>query len=272
MSGAVLPGLPMPAPGEYVEGDKLAADMDSNGWPRAHRDEVLRILRRGAAFHIAGDQHLATVVRHGIDGFDDAGFSFTGPALNNIWPRRWWPPRDLREAPLPQGGPDYTGRFIDGFGNRITVHASANPRATGLEPALIRDRVTGYGIVTFDRVGASITMECWPRHIDPRVESDGQYEGWPIAIGAGDGDGRTPIGFLPTLRVEGLLDPVVEVRTAGGELAYSRRIVGDTFRPPIFEAGPHSIRVGEPDRDMWQERSGVRAVADGSSLVLRFSH
>jgi hypothetical protein len=274
MSGAVLPGLPMPAPGEYVEGDKLAADMDSNGWPRARRDEVLRILRRGAAFHIAGDQHLATVVRHGIDTFDDAGFSFTGPALNNIWPRRWWPPRDLREAPLPGGGPDYTGRFIDGFGNRITVHASANPRATGLEPALIRDRVTGYGIVTFDRGEGSVTIECWPRHVDPLTAggaTGGQYEGWPIVVRTEEGDGRTPVGFLPTLRIEGLRDPVVEVRTAEGELVYVRRIVGQTFRPPIFEAGPHSIRVGDPDADLWQERRGVQPVEDGSSLVVRMS-
>ena len=271
MSGAVLPGLPMPAPGEYVEGDKLAVDMDSNGWPRACRDEVLRILRRGAAFHIAGDQHLATVVRHGIDDFDDAGFSFTGPVLNNIWPRRWWPPRDLRESPLPGSGPDYTGRFIDGFGNRITVHASANPRATQLEPAIIRDRVTGYGVVTFDRGAGSITVECWPRQSDPRVrEGDGQYEGWPIVVRAEEGDGRAPIGFLPTLRVEGLVDPVVEVRTAEGDIAYSRRVVGDTFRPPVFQPGPHSIRVGDPDRNVWQERSGMEAVEGPSAITLRF--
>ena len=93
MSGAVLPGLPIPQPGEYVSGDKLAVDMDSNGWPSARRDEVLRILKRSSAFHIAGDQHLATVVRNGIDDYDDACWTFTGPALNNMWPRRWWPHR-----------------------------------------------------------------------------------------------------------------------------------------------------------------------------------
>ena len=30
--------------------------------------------------------------------FGRKAFGFTGPALNNIWPRRWWPPRELREA------------------------------------------------------------------------------------------------------------------------------------------------------------------------------
>lgn len=33
----------------------------------------------------------------------------------------------------------------------MTVHAVANPHQTGLEPALVYDRATGYGIVTFDK-------------------------------------------------------------------------------------------------------------------------
>jgi len=254
MSGAVLPSLPMPRPGAYVEGDKVAGDMDSNGWPAAHRDEALRVLRRCAAFHIAGDQHLATVVRHGIDDFGDAGFSFTGPALNNIWPRRWWPPRELRVAPLAEGGPGYTGDYFDGFGNRITVHASANPRATGLEPAILRDRVTGYGIVTFDKAAERITLECWPRHVDPARSGAQQYEGWPITVARDGGDGRRPVGTLPTVRVRGLEDPVVEVRSVSGALIYARRIRGAEFTPPVFAVAPHVVRVGDTLRGRWQER------------------
>jgi hypothetical protein len=254
MSGAVLPSLPMPRPGEYVEGDKLAGDMDSNGWPSGRRDEVLRLMRRCSAFHVAGDQHLATVVRHGIDDFGDAGFTFTGPALNNIWPRRWWPPRDLRTAPLEGGGPDYTGDFVDGFGNRITVHASANPRDTGLEPAILRDRVTGYGIVTLDKAAERITIECWPRHVDPTEDPGGQYGGWPLSVARDDGDGRTPVGFLPTVQVLGLSDPVVELRTASGELVYAKRIIGREFTPPAFRSASHVLRVGDPSTDRWIER------------------
>jgi hypothetical protein len=228
--------------------------MDSNGWPSGRRDEVLGLMRRCSAFHVAGDQHLATVVRHGIDEFGDAGFTFTGPALNNIWPRRWWPPRSLREAPLEAGGPAYTGDFFDGFGNRITVHASANPRATGLEPAIIRDRVTGYGLVTFDKASERITIECWPRHVDPTRNAGGQYDGWPISVARDDGDGRAPIGFLPTVRVLGLSDPVVELRTDSGELVYTKRIIGTEFTPPVFDAGAHVLRVGDPSNDRWIER------------------
>jgi hypothetical protein len=268
-SGAVLPSLPMPAPGEYVRGDKLAVDMDSNGWPRARRDDALRVLRRCAAFHIAGDQHLATVVRHGIEDFEDAGFSFTGPALNNIWPRRWWPPADARVAPL-DGGPPYTGRFRDGFGNRITVHAAANPRDTGLEPRIIRDRVTGYGIVTFHPSEQRIEVECWPRHVDPAAPGARQYEGWPVAVDAGSGDGREPEGFLPTVRTLGLRDPVVEVVDGGGGVLYTRRVLGTSFRPPVFGPGPHRVRVGDPDSGTWQEREVGDEGRTAGELVFDF--
>ena len=256
MSGAILPSLPMPQPGTYVEGDKIAADMDSNGWPSQKRDDVLRILRRCSAFHIAGDQHLATVVRHGIDDFGDAGFTFTGPALNNIWPRRWWPPREDRQAPLDIPGPEYTGDFLDGFGNRITVHASANPRATGLQPALLHDRVTGYGIVIFDKANERITIECWPRHMDPSQDQAVQFEGWPITLHSDDGDGRKPVGYLPSIRVRGLdHDPVVELRSVSGKLVYSRRIQGMEFNLPVFDYGPHVVRIGDPDQALWLERT-----------------
>ena len=269
MSGAVLPGLPVPEPGNYVLGDKIAADMDSNGWPQNRRDEVLTLLRSCSAFHIAGDQHLATVVRHGIKEFGDAAFTFTGPALNNIWPRRWWPPALARETSL-DSDRAYTGDFFDGFGNRITVHAAANPRATGLEPSIIRDRVTGYGIVTFDKQRESIRIECWPRHIDPS-SGRGQYEGWPISIDRGDGDGRAPVGFLPTIEVRGMSDAVIDVRSTDGERVYVRRIVGRTFRPPIFAPGTHVVRVGDPSEGRWLEQSVSEEEWGRGKLVFDFS-
>ena len=267
-SGAVLPGLPMPEPGDYVEGDKLAVDMDSNGWPRAHRDRVLRLLRRGAAFHIAGDQHLATVVRHGVDEFDDAGFSFTGPALNNIWPRRWWPPRGRRERQL-RGGPEYAGSYRDGFGNRVTVHAAANPRRTGLEPAIIRDRATGYGIVVFDQRAGRIRIECWPRHVRPSAGGAGQYEGWPLTITREDGDGRRPAGQV-VVRTTGLVDGVVEVFDTSGMLQWVRRMVGAEARVPFFARVTHRLRVGDPERGVSRERAVEPGDWGNGPLVFRF--
>ncbi len=67
LSGAVIPGLRVPEPGEYVEGDKKASDMDSNAWPQTGRNKAVRALRRGFAYHLAGDQHLSFFVHYGAD-------------------------------------------------------------------------------------------------------------------------------------------------------------------------------------------------------------
>jgi hypothetical protein len=137
---SIVPKLPIPELGEYVSGDAPTSDMDSNGWPQKGRDEALRLIRKAFALHIAGDQHLASIVHYGVDDFRDAGFAFAGPALNNLFPRRWWPTLPSDHKPL-SGKPKYTGDFKDGFGNKMTVHAVANPRKSGVEPSLIHDRL-----------------------------------------------------------------------------------------------------------------------------------
>ena len=131
----------------------------------------------------------------------------------------------------------------------------ANPRATGLQPALLHDRVTGYGIVTFDKTAESITIECWPRHVDPSHADARQFEGWPITIHRDAGDGRAPLAHLPTVRVRGLEDAVVEVRAPSGALVHARRVRGTEIALPVFAPGPHVVRVGDPDRDRWLERT-----------------
>ncbi len=176
-----VPRLPIPVPGEYLNGDAPAPDMDTNGWPQNGRHDAVRALRKAGAIHLAGDQHLATVIQYGLDDFGDAGFAFTGPALNNIWPRRWWPTLSPGHQPL-KGRPAYTGNFFDAFGNRLTMFAAANPRRTGRQPAIIHDRATGYGLVVFDKLAREIRIECWPRGADPASDPNGQYEGWPIRI------------------------------------------------------------------------------------------
>ncbi len=248
--------------------------MDTNGWPAKRRDEVLRLLRRCSAFHIAGDQHLATMVRHGVDDWGDACFSFTGPALNNLWPRRWWPPESAR-AGAPGDGPVYTGRFRDGFDNRITVLAAANPRNAHARPEILRNRVTGYGMVILDPRSGRIRIECWPRQVPPSVGDGGQYEGWPIEIDGRGGDGRRPVGYLPALRVSGLTDPVVQLLDAQGELVYARRVVGGTATLPVFApwlAHPPGRR-SRPRRVAGADhrRARVGAGGDGGPLSLGLS-
>lgn len=64
----------------------------------------------------------------------------------------------------------------------MTVYAVANPVQTNRKPGLIFDRVTGYGMVIFDKNERTIRIECWPRYVDPNANPEGQYEGWPVLI------------------------------------------------------------------------------------------
>ncbi|MFH1922375.1 MAG: alkaline phosphatase D family protein, partial [Planctomycetota bacterium] len=47
--------------------NRILADLDSNGWPQIGRNKALAEIRKAFALHIAGDQHLATIIHHGID-------------------------------------------------------------------------------------------------------------------------------------------------------------------------------------------------------------
>lgn len=257
----IVPRLSIPERGTYVKGDAPTIDMDSNGWPQKGRDKALRAIRKGFALHIAGDQHLASTVQYGVEEFGDAGFAFAGPALNNFWPRRWWPPVGLDHKPLP-GRPGYTGNFEDRFGNKMTVFAVGNPTRTHRKPSLIYDRASGYGMVTFDKTERTITIECWPRYVDPEANppAGGQYEGWPVVIDQQDNYGRQAKAYLPEIVVEGMRNPVVEIHNEEtGELEYALRISGSSFTPKVFDQGTgYTIRIGDPDRNVWREYNNVR--------------
>lgn len=257
MSGAVIPGLAVAQPGEYVEGDKKASDMDSNGWPQTPRNRALRILRKGFAFHVAGDQHLASFTQYGVDAFRDAGHAFAVPAIANIWPRRWYPPEPgTHRAP---GAPRYTGDFFDGLGNRMTVLAVANPTRVGVAPAALYERAPGYGIIRFNRETREIVSECWPRWVDPSAADAEQYPGWPIRVRQEDNYGRAAAAYLPTVATDTPSLPVLQVvDEASGEILYTLRLPRASFRPPVFDAaGRYTVRVRDPDRGIERVYEGV---------------
>lgn len=242
----------------------LIADLDSNGWPQSGRNRALAEMRRGFAFHLAGDQHLATLAHHGIDEWEDAIWSFAVPSVANFYPRMWKPP-EPGENRLP-GYPQWTGRHFDGLENRVTVYAATNPDwSPGYEPADLHDKMPGYGIVRFNRYARTITVECWPRYADPRDPAAEQYSGWPRTIFQNDNYGRRAVAWLPMLRVEGIANPVVQVFDGSGELVYAIRNRGPFMRPKVFAEGKYTVKVGDPDTNQWQtleldavpERSGV---------------
>lgn len=266
----IVPSLEIPERGRYVKGDAPTTDMDSNGWPMKERDRTLRTLRKGFTLHITGDQHLGSTVQYGVEEHGDAGFAFTGPALNNIWPRRWWPPVGPGHKPLP-GRPKNTGDFEDGFGNKITVYAVANPVQTNRKPGLIYDRSTGYGIIVFDKAERTMRIECWPRYVDPEANPEGLYDGWPVQIRQEENYGRSAFGYLPEIRVEGLDNPVIEVHNQQtGELEYALRINGHSYRPKVFEEGTYRVRVGEPDENRWKEFGDLRVSEEGEVIECVF--
>ncbi|MEP0712680.1 alkaline phosphatase D family protein [Algoriphagus sp.] len=242
---SIVPSLPTPEKGEYVTGDAPTTDMDSNGWPQKGRDEAVRIIRKAFALHIAGDQHLASTVQYGVEEFRDAGYAFAGPALNNLWPRRWWPKVPEGHEPFRQGAKN-TGDFEDGFGNKMTIMAVANPYKSGFEPARIYDRGTGYGIITFDKKDRTMKIECWPRNVDPISNPTGQYEGWPLTVTQQDNYARKAVGFLKTLNLEGVDNPLVSVyNQTTGELEYSIPVHTTTFEPKVFSHDKHRVEVRE---------------------------
>ncbi len=244
---SVVPSMKIPEPGEYIEGDRIATDFDSDGWPQTGRNEAIRRMRKAFAFHVAGDQHLGSTVQYGVEDWRDSCYAMCVPSIGNIWPRRWFPPVPGRNrAP---GAPPYTGDFLDGFGNKVTVWAVANPRKVDLKPARLYNRATGYGIARMYKATRVVSLEVWPRWVDPTRKGAGPYKGWPVVFHQLDDYGRKAAAWLPEIRVTGRTDPVVQVvREDTGEIVYTIRIQGTRFRPKVFAQGLYTLRVGDPDR------------------------
>ena len=250
------------AGGAHIHGkheNRLLADLDSNGWPQSGRSRALQEMRRFFGFHIAGDQHLATVIQHGINAWEDSGYSFCVPSIVNFYGRWWWP----LEAPLNHDSENplpFTGRYHDGFDNKLTMQAYANPTDEN-------DNGAGFGIVRFDKAARTITMESWPRHVDVRQDPTGQYPGWPVTISQEDNYGRQAIAYLPTLRIKGVQDPVVQVIDEDlDSVLYTIRIKGNTWRPKVFRDADYTIRIGEGNAIRTYE--GVRSISADQHEVL----
>lgn len=150
-------------------------DTDSNGTPKPKRDLALRLVKNSGALMICGDQHLASVVRHGIDTHTDGPLQFCGPGGGTSF-QRWFEPAS--------GVPT---DFTDGYGNKFRVLAIANPKVTfaayrkhkpprgqGLGDRNLKSE--GYGVVVVDHKARTYQLQCWLWN-EPR-----QFPGWPITL------------------------------------------------------------------------------------------
>lgn len=235
--------------GAHIHGSangRLHADMDSNGWPQSGRNRALAELRKAFAFHIAGDQHLATIFHHGIDEYRDAIWSFCVPSIANLY-LRWWDPLEPgknRES----GSPEYTGDQLDGFANKVTNYAAANPEKT---PGgnLLNTRAAGYGIVRLNTKTRQITMECWPRNVDITDPVARQYPGWPRTISQFDNYNPPSWGKLGKITFD-IENPVVQLSDAAtGEILYTVRAEGKSFTPAAPQGKSFTVKAGKAAAD-----------------------
>ncbi len=238
--------------------NRLHADLDCNGWPQSGRNEALRVIRRSLACHLAGDQHLAVVTQHGIDDFRDGPFTFVSPAIvNEIYGRWWWPlDEEPGENPIPGSPLPWTGDYLDGLGNRITMHAYANPDSDNLYRRDDNDIVPpenpgdGYSIARFFKAEQRTVFECLPRKANATRGDAEQYSGWPIEIRMEENDGRVPVAYLPELRFAKGKRPVVQViDESSGEILYTRRMNEKTFRPHVYGKGAYTVKIGDSRPD-----------------------
>jgi len=163
--------------GAHLHGSKdnrLHADMDSNGWPQSGRNKALKLIKKANAVHIGGDQHIATVIQHGIEQYEDGPWAFVVPAIINNYYSRWWWPESEKSGFGSNNLLPWTGRYKDGFDNKITMHAYANPDADS--------NGAGYGIIKFNKKKNNVTFECWPRYQDVKLYHSKQFKGWPITV------------------------------------------------------------------------------------------
>lgn len=267
-SDVVVSKLRITKKGEYPANDLPTQDMDSDGWPKQGRDEALRVIRKAYAMHIAGDQHLASTVKYGIDMWGDSPFAICVPSISNYFPRRWFP--NLPGKNRIKGQPENNGDFTDGFGNKMTVLAVANPVVTGLLPARLYDRSAGYGIIKFNKKTREIEVANWPRQTDPSLPDAKPYEGWPVRFTQEENYSRKAVAWLPTLEVTGTsLPPVVKIsEEKTGELVYAIRSRENIFRPKVFARGIYRIEAGEPGTAQWKVLRNISSVDENSSLTI----
>lgn len=242
----------------------LAADLDANGWPQSARDRALREIRKGFALMINGDRHLATLIQQGVEEHGDAGYSFSMPAIVSIY-SRWWSPEEKVNT-FNTGDLAYTGDFLDGFGNKITMLAYANPNPDRVSYNRWLAQGAGFGVIRFNKPERTITMELWPRGCRIERPACRQYPGWPVTISQEDNYSREAAAFLPTIQ-SNVEDPVIQViQESTGEVLYTLRIHGTSYSPKVFEPGFYTLKIwsGEEIREF----SGLASdPVQGSSIL-----
>ncbi len=81
---------------------------------------------------------------------------------------------------------------------------------------------------------------------------------------------RPPLLIVPTIEVSGMTDPVVQIiDEANGEITYTLRISGTSFRPKIFKTSKYTIKVGQQGTRKMKTLTGIEPVKAGETEILK---
>lgn len=226
-------------------------DMDSGGWPKLQRDEVVKVMRKASTFHINGDQHLTFLLQYSVDEPRDGGWTFCTPAISTGYPRCGQP--DLVKMPYtnrPKHNLPNTGTYRNVFGNDNFVYAVGNPEDDFLHEKnryiQAQKKASGFGIITFDNLERTIKMEAFRFLADLNQDLESNtYPGWPLTINQLDNDGRRPLGYLAKVKTK-LPNQLIKIyKESDGELVQAVRIKGTDFTPSVFEIDSYRVVIGE---------------------------
>ena len=246
--------------------NRLHADMDSNGWPQTGRDNAIKAIRKGFAIHLAGDQHLSTLLKHGTDEWNEGPWSVVSPAIvNSIYGRYWHPEDEKAGANQPAGSVlPYTGEFLDGFNNKITMHAYVNAN----EPENLKNKAAGFVMCRFNKKARTITAECWPRDADLSKPGAKQFKGWPKVIPQADNYNPPSWGTLGELTFN-KENPVVQlIDKSSNEVLYTVRIKGKKFTPHAPKGKSFIIKAGTDSASKVVVEESTTANAKAASVDL----
>lgn len=162
---------------------------DTNGYLPLARKRAIRLVKRAGALMLSGDQHLATVIRHGLGTYTDGPVQFSGPAGAALF-QRWFDP--LGGLPRKVDNNSVTGNFTDAYGNKFKMLAAANPKISYKEyqDGAVRGqrlfdrelKSEGYGIIRVQKDKSRYILECWPYDTNPVNKEAKQYKGWPVRV------------------------------------------------------------------------------------------
>ncbi len=241
--------------GSYENRSKT--NRDTGGWPPEKRDRAVRIARKGFAFHMNGDQHLPTLVHHGVDNQRDAFWGFCPPAVAVGFPRWFAPERYGQKLPdPPEHGLPNTGAYKDGFGNFMYVYAVGNPVSQHGANRYVRadNKSSGFGLVELNKQNRTIQVNAYrffAKLSDP--ENDRQFAGWPVTVSQTSNYGKERIGTLGPYSIDGVEKPVVKVfDQSSNELVYALRSQNPSPEPFVFEEGRYTVKIGNPATDNWK--------------------